>query len=159
MHRHLLPLLLSLAILPAWGAGKTIVHGAPGACDPSIPGNPQFRFTAAALRNMGSTPALASCSLWIDTSVNGSTSFGGVFHNPRAFHQTVTCKAQISTGGNGPRFVTKSVTVAPGKHGTLTWTGDDIAIGRVLFGGQSGFECSLPSGMTVENLFVNGVAN
>jgi hypothetical protein len=127
---------------------KEHMTGAPGACHEKTVGDTRLQWNALSVRNIGTTPAKVVCSAEMDSSPDGTAMFGAVLSNQQANNRTLTCTAEISSGGNGVVKVARSVVVGPNTAERIFWNGEDMGT-PLLLGGQTGMTCTLLPGTSL----------
>jgi hypothetical protein len=157
-------LLCSLAFTATAGSGapntlpKEQITSAAGACHEVVPGDTRLKWMPLQV-SAPTTAANVVCSPQVDISNSGTTSFGAVLLNTTTRAQTLTCFAQISSGGNGPVTIQRSVIVDARYASRITWSAADMGAGRVLIGGQVGFWCTLKAGTSLSWVFTTNVGS
>lgn len=165
MNKLLIAAVMTGVVLSASAhAGVTLpkedITGYAGACQPgSDADGARLLRDPLWVRNVGAVDARVICSPRIDTSQNGTTKFGALFHNTRDVNIVVTCVGRINQVSGGSVSITRSVLISPKKHQRIAWEAGDLGLRKTFIGGQAGFSCSLPPGVALQWVWTQAVAN
>jgi hypothetical protein len=166
MKRYLIAGLL-LAVAFAASAGDTAsntlpnehVTSAPGACHTATNNDTRLTWSTLGVNNTSSVNTNVLCSPAIDVSQQGTNAFGAVITNRTASTVVIACAATISSGGNGPRTIARSVMVGPNTSARIAWVAADMGYNKVLVGGQAGLLCTLKPKTALSWVWTTSVAN
>jgi len=138
-------LLAMVASPPAKGLDllSTSGSGPAGNCQPSIPsGNTAVRKRPLAVINEGTGSEFVTCAFTTEEVSINVVGFGTRISNISAVPATVNCTAVVGEELENAQYFVKSITLAPGAAGQLTWgTGDT---GGLLFAKSVALSCILP---------------
>lgn len=117
--------------------------GPVGNCQPALPAyEALIRKRPLAIENEGSQHAYVTCALQTEEVSLNVQSFSTRLSNRSDAQVTVTCTAVIGDELASASYLPKSITLAPGTAGNLTWTGADA--GGLLTSKSIAMSCHLP---------------
>jgi len=152
--------LLTLASATAAATNPQVVSmavNAQASCDPALPVyDANVRQRPLAIQNEGVTPGFVTCGFAVDENADNVRDFGVQVRNRSLVTQTVTCTAVVGDDRNGADYYAKSITLAPGAAGVLSWiaaqNGENDG-----WDGPVGSSCLLPPGTSLTKTAVSWV--
>lgn len=146
---------LSAAPFPADAAFKTRVlwHAASAVCDTTNPElDSSMRRKANEFRNIGTEPIAVACGTMTDTLVidGGFSQLVVYLQNNRAGTASASCTINAGTAQDTLYTNKKTVSVALGSIGSLSWTPADYGNTRK----HATVSCALPVGWSIRDLAV-----
>jgi hypothetical protein len=122
---------------------STTGTGAVGNCQAALPAyEGDVRKRPLALVNEGAAPVFVTCALAGEEVSLNVQSFATRISNASAAAVDVTCTAVVGDEAATAAYIPKTISLAPGTVGDLTWTGADV--GGLLTSKSIAFNCQLP---------------
>lgn len=122
---------------------STTGTGPAGNCQSALPVyEAQVRKRPLALVNEGEAPAFVTCALSGEEVSLNVQSFGTRISNGSDVAVNVTCTAVVGDEVASASYIPKTISLAPGTAGNLTWTGADV--GGLLTSKSIALSCTLP---------------
>jgi hypothetical protein len=123
---------------------STTGTGPVGNCQAAMPVyEGQIRKRPLAIANESDKPAFVTCALSGEEVSLNVQSFSTRLSNGSNVAVTVRCTAVVGDELANASYISKSLTLAPGAAGNLTWTGADA--GGLLTSKSIAMSCELPS--------------
>jgi hypothetical protein len=132
---------------------RTILQLATGVCDANNPANdPNLRRLPNGLKNASAGSVSVVCSQWGDDNTASFMAYAVVwFKNEKAAGATVNCTLSAGTPFYGQTAITKSVYVAGGAEGSVTWDFNDYGFSSNMQ--WVNLQCSLPAGWSMRDIY------
>jgi hypothetical protein len=148
----LVALLGAATAAPAATADRSIVQLAAGICAANNPANePSLRRLPSGLKNATTSNVSVVCAQWGDDDTAAAMASATIgFKNEKTSGYSVTCTLSAGTPLHGQVASTKSLYLAGGATGAITWTTADYGTGPDMQWLNA--QCSLPGGWKMQEV-------